>query len=221
MNGKSELANMGITLAQIGQRIAHAVVDNGGTDENTKTIISDDALAKDIARLILGQVELVTKKVESVNYFRRLNLTAVIPATTGEMNIADQKELFPGYIDTDFKNWGLGVKGEARPETKVESLELAKSGTFKEFFTGFGDLDKLVLTDDQIIWVVKNRPDLLIQSGSNNFFLKKKGKKFFIAFVLRRSSGLRVFVNRWSEVTFWRVTCRHRLVVPQLRPLVT
>lgn len=212
---------MGITLAQIGQRIAHAVVDNGGTDENTKTIISDDALAKNIALLILGRVELLENNVELVKYFRRLNLTAVIPATTGEMNIASQNELFTSYIDPNFKNWGLSVKGEARPETKVESLALAKDGTFKEFFTSFDDLDKLVLTDDQIIWVVKNRPDLLRQSGSANFFLKKKGKEFFAADVRRRSDGLKVDLHNLSDDSFWRVEFGHRLVVPQLLPPIT
>lgn len=212
---------MGITLAQIGQRIAHAVVDNGGTDDDTKTIISDDALAKNIALLILDRVELVVKKIESVvNYFRRLNLTAVIPATTGEMNLADQKELFTNY-DSDFNNWGLGVKGEARSETEVESLELAECGTFKEFYTGFGDLDKLVLMDDQIIWVVKNRPDLLVQNDRANFFLKKKGNEFFVVSVHRRSSGLKVYVYRLSYPDIWGAKCGHRVIVPKQWPLVT
>lgn len=63
MSGKCVLVETGMTLTQIGQKIAYAVVDNGGTDENTKTVLSDEGLAKNIALLILGKAELVVKAV--------------------------------------------------------------------------------------------------------------------------------------------------------------
>ncbi len=63
MSAKSELASCGMALAQIGQTIAHAVVDNGGTDEDTKKILGDKTLAKQIAELVLGKLETVIPKL--------------------------------------------------------------------------------------------------------------------------------------------------------------
>ncbi len=151
-----------------------------------------------------------------VGFFRRLGLSAVIPATTGKRTIASAKKVFTGYLDPDFTNLGLDVPGEAKPETKVESFELTKDGTFNDFFTSLGDLDKLVMTDDQIIWVVENRPDLLNLDGRGTFFLKKKGEEFFVAGVGCDSGGLAVDVSRLSSTYVWSAQFRHRAVVPQL-----
>ena len=151
-----------------------------------------------------------------VGFFRSLGLTATIPATTGAKTIAQAKDLFTGYIDPDFKNWGLDVAGEAKPETKVESLELAKNGTFNELFTSLGDLDKRVMTDEQIIWLVQNRPDMLILDGATNSFLMKKGNEFFVASVFRYGGELGVHVGQLSRDRVWRAEHRPWLIVPQL-----
>ena len=162
-------------------------------------------------------VEAVKNRAKTVTgYFRRLGLSATIPATTGKRTLAGAKRVFTGYLDSDFTNWGLDVPGEAKPETKVESLELAKNGMFKDFFASLGDLDKLVMTDDQIIWVVENRPDLLIMDGNANFFLKKVNGEFFVARVSWREGGLWVYAHRLSFDDVWDAGLRRRVVVPQL-----
>jgi len=162
-------------------------------------------------------VEAVKNRAKTVaGYFRRLGLSVTIPVTTGKRTIAGARKVFTGYIDSDFTNWGLDVPGEAKPETKVEALELTKDGTFKDFFTSLGDLDKLVMTDDQIIWVVENRSDLLIMDGNANFFLKKVNGEFFVALVNRRGGGLRVEAWLLSSDYVWSAVYRLRVVVPQV-----
>jgi hypothetical protein len=180
----------------------------GATPEDWAKLAHDEK----VWPAVLGALRGTT--ITSVGYFRSLGLTAVIPATTGKRTIAQAKGLFTGYLDPDFKNWGLDVAGEAKPETKVESLELAKDGTFKDFFTSH--LDKWVMTDEQIIWVVENRPDLLIQNGSANFFLMKKRNEFFVAYVYWDEGGLGAYVRRLSNDGVWNAGYRHRIVVPQL-----
>lgn len=55
----SEIASKGMTLAQIGQVVARAVVDKGGSDEDTKTVINDRGLCDEIAELILKRQYIV------------------------------------------------------------------------------------------------------------------------------------------------------------------
>jgi hypothetical protein len=176
--------------------------------------------------VIRNPVEAISLFVEAVknrpkkmvgDFFRHLGLTATIPPTTGKKTISGAEEIFTGYLDPEFKGWGLDVLGEVKPETPVESLELAKDGTFNDFFTSLGDLNKLVMTDEQIIWVVENCPDLLVQQdGKFNFFLKKKGDKFFVARVNRFEGRLKVFARRLSFGCVWYAECGLRVVVPQL-----
>jgi hypothetical protein len=149
-------------------------------------------------------------------YFRRLNLFATIPATVGKRTIAQAENLFTGYIDPDFKNWGLDVPSGARLETSVESLELAKDGTLGNYFTFLGDLNNRVMTDDQIIWVVENRPDLLVADGAGNFFLMKKADEFFVAYLYWQAGGLEIILHRLSNDDVWFAGICNRIITPQL-----
>lgn len=199
-----------------GHKLEMAISRNDGDATHIEWLSSGENF-KSVMLLTEGKAELVLKKAEIIpGYFRDLNLAAVIPATTGMASIADEEELFASYIDPDFKNWGLNVRGKARPETFVKSLELVRNGNFKELFSSLGDLDKLVMTDDQIVWVKRNRPDLLVQNGNANLFLKKKGKEFFVAGVSRYSGGFMVDVRRLSDGIIWLAGFGHRVVVPQL-----
>ncbi len=175
--------------------------------------------------VIQNTVEAISLFVEAVKnrtkmivgYFRRLGLLATIPATTGKRTISSMKILFTGYLDTDFRNWNIGANDKVKPACLVESLELAKNGRFNDFFTAYSaDLNKLVLTDEQVLWVVENRPDLLIQNGSANFFLLKKGDEFFVAHVFWYVGRLEVRVRRLSNDFVWGAGYGRRIVVPQL-----
>jgi len=196
-----------------GHKFEMAIGRNDGDSTHVEWLSSGDNF-KSVMLLAEGKAELVVKPDI---YLHRLGLTAIIPPTMGEKTIADSRDIFTGYLDSDFKNWGLDVKGEVKPGTQVEVLELAKNGTFEQFFNSLGvALDRLVLTDEQIIWVVKNRPDLLVLDGSANFFLKKRGDEFFVANVYRDEGRLEVSARRLSDGSVWYAGYRRRIVVPQL-----
>lgn len=175
-----------------------------------------------VLEILRGTVKLVVQVAEVVKdiFLKALGLIAVIPATDGKRTFAGSGELFSGYLDLDFVNYGLSKPGQAKPETKFEPFELVKSGTFKQFIGSLGvPLDKLVVTEDQAIWVVENRPDLLNRDGAANFFLLKEGDEYFVANVYWHTDGRRgADVNRFGSDNVWRGGGEHRLIVPQQTP---
>ena len=215
---KSEMLSVAGTIWEIVKAIWNAVLELGGTDEDMRNVLKIKTMANDLALVILGRADVVAKTVKPdqvVTYLRRLGLLATIPATVGRRKITEASALFTGYLDSDFRNWSIGADDQVRPECPVEPLELAKNGKFEDFFPrSTADRDKLVLTDEQILWVVENRPDLLIQNGGANFFLQKKGEEFFVANVRWYEGGLGANVYRLSDDSVWYAGFRHRFVVP-------
>ncbi len=212
-----------MTLAQIGQAYVHAVVDSGGTDSDATKIVSDPVLANDMALLTLGRGELVLKPKPVVGYCRSLSKgkKVIIGATNGRATIAEAKDIFPGYIDGDFVNYGINIPGQPTKKTRVEVLELVKDGTFAQIYDGFGrSRESLCLTQSQIIRFVKDHSKWLRTDGYGTFFLfkeKLQGKgEFFVADVYWYAGRLLVYVRRLSHGTVWDAGYGHRLVVPQL-----
>lgn len=137
-----------------------------------------------------------------------------IEALDGKRYIYGKKDVFNNYIDSDFKNWKLDKKSNPTQETKVDVYELIKNATFKEMFVG--NLDKLCLTQDQIIEFCDKHPDWLNQEEGYTFFLFKVNKEYFVARVDVDSDGLIVHVDRFERDYLWLDEYCHRLVVPQL-----
>lgn len=211
---KSGLAARGMTLAQIGQAIAHAVVDGGGTDEDTKRILRDEKLRKKIAEVILRRAE------SPLNLILRLISEyedIIIPACDGSATLAQAKETFLSYIDSDLKNWGLDKAGIATEKTTVQVYELVKDATFAQMFGSIGvDLDKLCLTQHQIKTFCEKHTKWLRTNGDATLFLFKEEGQFFVADVRVYSNGLGVLVLRFGDEHVWIADYWHRLVVPQL-----
>jgi hypothetical protein len=140
----SRLADDGILLAQIGQKIAHAVVDNGGKDNDTKTVLLYENLLKDIAMLILGKAKIVM--IEVIKILRLVKSAIEIPAVTEPFVVADHFQVNIG--DNVTKPW---QKGEVR---------ICKIGDdFKEHFFGQG----VSVRDGQVLScnrLIKNSYDM-------------------------------------------------------------
>ena len=230
MSGKSELASAGMTLAQIGQAYVHAIVDNGGTDEDAKRIIGDFGLKQIVAQVALGKVKIVLETVEPkpvASYCQSLSKgkKVIIGATNGRAIIAKAQETFPGYLDGDYVNYGTDVPGRPTKRTRVEVLELVKDGNFAQIYGGFGrSRDSLCLTQSQIIRFVKDHSLWLRRDGYGTFFLFKvdelkvqeESQKFFVANVRWYEGRLEAYVCRLSYGHVWSAEFRHRIVVPQL-----
>lgn len=140
-----------------------------------------------------------------------------IKACRGEGTIAKAKDLFTGWIDSDFVNYGTDKHSDpATSSMEVATLEVEKDGTFKEIFGSVStDFDSLCLTQEQIIAYVESNRDLL--TDWYTFFLFRVGSEFFVAGVyVNGGGGLTAHVYRLSRGGVWDAGNRLRFVLPQL-----
>lgn len=171
-----------------------------------------------------GEADIVLKpKVETVSapepYLRLISdgHKLTIPACSGGRTIARAGGVFRGYIDPDFVGYGLDdIEGAATPDTDVEVNELIRDGKAEDIYNSVGgDLDRFVLTQDQVISFVEIHRDWLRAGGYGTFFLLKKSNEFFFAYVDLSSDG-KLYVNtyRLPSDYVWRSFYRLRFVLP-------
>lgn len=155
----------------------------------------------------------------------------------GYTTIARARETFCSYIDPDFKNLDLDEEQRASEKTEVDVYELKKNANFFQMFTSLNnDLNKLCLTQDQIVNFCKNHSKHFVQNGGGTFFLSKKknqsknyffkfldyffkifsrkNSEFFVVRAIARSCGLGVDIICFEFVYIWRAEDSYRLVVP-------
>ncbi|MEQ1499911.1 MAG: hypothetical protein ABL917_00885 [Parcubacteria group bacterium] len=174
-----------------------------------------------IKAVLEGRAEIkMLEKMEARNTYLHLisgGRTLTIPASSGKRTIAKAKDVFRWGIDGDFKNWGLDVPGIATPEIDVEVHEMVEDGKFADIYGSTGyDLDKLVMTQDQVVSFVETHKGWLRTEGRGTFFLLKGGNEFFVADVCVYSEGsLYAYVYRFSHGRVWHAGSRHRFVIPQ------
>ena len=149
--------------------------------------------------------------------------TVTLYSCNGSKFIANAKDVFKSYIDSDFKNFDLDKSGAATNETQVSVYEMAKSkrltkdATLVQMFTSLNsDLNTLCLSQSQIIDFCEKNADKLHQEDVT-FFLFKENNEFFVALVHVHSDGLSVFVHRLEYGDMWLSSGALRLVVPQLK----
>ncbi|MEK9131331.1 MAG: hypothetical protein AAB447_00280 [Patescibacteria group bacterium] len=146
-----------------------------------------------------------------------------IAATDGKKTLAKADKLFTGYLDDDFKNWGLDVEAPPTKPMNVTVHQLVKDGDFSKIFGGLSDnLDSLCLTQSQIIEFVKEHRKWLRTDGYATLFLFKVEDEFFVAYVHLYSDGtLGAHVYRFGHDYVWIAGHRRHVVVPQLDPVST
>ena len=174
-------------------------------------------------KLSVQVAALVREKIAELaeNIVDRLKLISgaqkiVLKPTDGKETIYKAKDVF-GWIDGDFRSYGCDVKSAPSEETAVQVYEMIKDGTFGELFGGFEtDLNKLCLTQPQIIQFVKDHSKLLRTDGYGTFFLFRVKDEFFVAGVRRDGGYWDVDARRLSDDGVWHAEYRRRVVVPQL-----
>lgn len=173
-----------------------------------------------VSAVTVTVTELLVKLAE--NLVGRLKLISggekiVLAPTDGKGTLAKAKDVFY-YIDSYFQSWGTDVVGKLTAETPVQVYEMIKDGTFAQIYGGFGEnLDRLCLTQAQIVVFCRDHRNWLRTDGYGTFFLFKVGVEFFVARVFVYSDGdLGAGVDRLSLGLVWGAGCRHRFVIPQL-----
>jgi len=141
------------------------------------------------------------------------------PELKGQKLIKDSK-LFH-WIDVDFVNFGANKPTGKTQKINLEVKELTQDSTFKKMFS---NPEKMALSQEQILWFIKNHKDKLRYNGDECaiFFLFKSGDNFFVASVyVYGGDGLHVSVYRLGFDHVWDAVYRHRLVLPQLTNTLT
>ncbi len=143
----------------------------------------------------------------------------ILQPTDGSKTFAKAKDIFTGYLDSDFKKCGTDKSSAATKETKTSVYEMAQDSMFANMFTSLSsNLDKLCLTQHQAIQFVQDYRSWLRKDGYGTFFLFRAAGQFFVANVYVNSVGeLHIYVDRFGDDDVWRAEFAHRVVVPQLR----
>lgn len=162
------------------------------------------------------------KTVAGSEYLRPVSSVGTInlAAASGERTIYNDGNDIFGWVDGDFSRWGANEPGNPTDETPTTVFEMVKDADFQTMFGSLvdspADVEKLALSQDQILNFVENNRAALRSGGYATFFLFKSGEKLFVAFVLVRVGGsLGVFVLGFSFGLVWGGGGRRRVVVPQ------
>lgn len=202
----------------INKAIASAVKKTNADSEKIQKIIGKPGI---IFKLIEG---LFIEAVETQPSILRLisgGEKIMIEASDGKAYISGAEKTFKSGIDGDFENWGLNQSSPATAETLLDVSEMVGDGNFVQIFNGItSDLDKIVMTQAQIIRFCEKHPNWLRQEGYATFFLTKVNGEFFVVDVYVRGDGLRVYVLRLEDDDVWIGEFRRRVVSPQLIPSV-
>ena len=143
--------------------------------------------------------------------------TITISAVDGSKTIFNSEDIFKSWIDSDFKDWDLNKPDQKTPEIKTQVYEMAKNANYSQIFGSLNDdLDKLCLTQHQIAEFCAKNQKYLRGNGWVTFFLFKVDGKYYVAYVVVLSDGLRVDVRRFEDGNVGTAERAHRVVVPQL-----
>lgn len=139
-----------------------------------------------------------------------------IRAVSGEKFITESDDVF-SYKEYDFAE--LVDKNEAVPteETRVVIFELRKGAKFNQMFASLpeNDLDKLCLTQHQIISFVEDNKKEMDNDNGLTFFLFRDNDNYHVALVLIDvSDKASVSVSPLGNKNVWGADPRYRVVVP-------
>jgi hypothetical protein len=211
MATKQQIAKIAATIVEFQEEFSSlATVDGQWIVQHGKEAVSL------FVKTVASRTELVK---ESLSILKLISAgeKIMIESSDGKALISKAKNTFKSWIDPDFANWKLNETGAATPETLLDVYEMANNATFVQMFSELNsDLDKLVMTQAQIIRFCEKHPTWLRQEGNATFFLTKVNGEYFVVFVYVRAGGLRVGVRRLGGGHVWGASRLRRVVAPQL-----
>jgi len=205
----------GLELANIlNKAIANAVKKTGASSDDVQKIIGKpDVIYKCIENLFLD----VVVKNPSILKLISAGEKIMVEALNGKELISKAKMIFTSYIDTEFTHLKLNEASVATPETFLDVYEIVNTATYAQIFTELNsNLNKLVMTQEQIICFCKKHSKWLRQEQCGTYFLIKVNNEYFLVSV-HIISGLRVYVYCFKKNDLCPAGGRHRFVVPQFK----
>ena len=141
----------------------------------------------------------------------------ILYPTDGIETIAQSPLVFPGYLSSDFKNWGLDVSSMPTGITNVQVCDINKDTKLKDLFcSGKIDLKKRHFEQSQIVEFCRNKKycGWLRNYGFSTFFPFSADNELFWARVRRHNGPLGVCPFRFSDNLFLEAMHLHRVVLP-------
>ena len=127
-------------------------------------------------RLVSGGKKIMIEALDGKAYISK--------TYTSKGNVFSAKKTFKLHMERDFKNWGLNQPGSSTAETLLAVSEMISDGTFFQLFTGINsDLDKIVMTQSQVIRFCEKHSNWLCWEGYATLFLTKANDDYFVLFV--------------------------------------
>ncbi len=136
-----------------------------------------------------------------------------IGPTTGKITFYEiGDKMFPAYCDCI--GWGLNIPDKAKPECLIDTDELQTYGRFIDIFgDDLAKLEQISLTQEQIINVIKARPDIILKEHHvGTSFLVKKSEGYYVVSIFSFNAGLGAFVAKLYNSNDPGVRCPHRFV---------
>ncbi|OGL61895.1 hypothetical protein A3C09_04415 [Candidatus Uhrbacteria bacterium RIFCSPHIGHO2_02_FULL_47_44] len=204
-------------LAANGDEGMSGVVDHLAILTRATSLVRKPGFKKALEKFLDEWAGLPEQKADPI--LRRLfeDETITIAPCDGSRYVAKEKGVFKAYIEGLFASWGLDKPGQSTVAANVSVYEMIRDATFAQMFGSLGpDLDKLCLSQHQIVEFCETHSARLRQEGYATFFLFKEGDQFCVARVDVFADGLCVCVYRLEDGLVWYGEFRPRLVVPQL-----
>jgi len=204
-------------LAANGDEGMHGVADHLAILTRAASLVRNPGFKTALEKFLDGWAGLPEQKVDPI--FRRLfeDETITIAACDGSRFIGNEKGVFKAFNEGLFASLGLNKHGKPTVATNVSIYEMIEDAMFEQMFGSLGnDLDKLCLSQHQIVEFCEKHVARLHQEGEATFFLFKEGDQFYVANVDVDADGMPVGVSRLENDYVQDSEYRPRLVVPQL-----
>lgn len=177
----------------------------------------DPVALMDVQRPLIGQ-----KKSAYLRLISGEETISISACAGGETaNLAHAQKTFKGFVDSDFKSWGLNKPQPATKKINVDVYEMYnKDGDFKTIFGSLStDFKSLAFeSQEQIEKFCQENKKWLRTDGYGTFFLfteEVDGEdKVFVASVIWHAGKLLVYVNHLSYDNVWNASDAHRVVTP-------
>jgi len=146
-----------------------------------------------------------------------------VEAVDGKVVISNSQEIFRLFIDENFKKLDLNEIQVRTPKTFFDAAEIVSDTKLQQiFFAVNPDLDKIVMTQHQIVEFCQKNRAWLSQGKCVNFFLIKSKKSifpkspnnYFVVIAHCLYNGLSVRVSQFDCNSAWHGNCRHRVIFP-------
>ncbi len=142
--------------------------------------------------------------------------TLIIEASDGQRIIANAFKVFKSGISPEFKKYGSNINCLPSRETLLVVYELTVDIKTCDVFPNiYHNLDKMVLTQEQIIRLCERFPEVLCQKGYATLFLTKELDYYFIVSVYAHSSGLYVDISPLSDQSSLKAKEHNRIICPK------